>query len=48
MPPRTQKVFIGCNLLVMVPNAHQNPSELWHGVSSGTLCTRDYQEAGTL
>lgn len=48
MPPRTQRVFIGYNLLVMVPNAHQNPSKLWHGVSSGTLCTRDYQEAGTL
>lgn len=45
---RRHKVFIGSNLPVMVPNARQNLSELWHGVSSGNLCTLDYQEAGTL
>lgn len=45
---RTHTVFIGCNLPVMAPNAHRNPSVLWRGVSSESLCTQDYQEAGTL
>lgn len=45
---RTHKYVKGDNLPTTAPSAHQNPSELWHGVSSESLCILDYQEAGTL